>query len=209
MSKIVFRYFFDFLDGQAHWLNRMAAQGYRLKKCGKILYSFEPCTPDEYVYAVEYAGDRKYSESKKYRQFLEEMNFRTFTKNINLNFSFGKVRWRPYVKGMGQISTSPGGYNKELIILEKKRDGHPFNLHTDLQDKLYLYKSVKQAYIWAVFMVLGLIIMTFLPNISSISAPMMWLTRIFMLTIAILFAIPTIKYSTLVSQLKRENRVYE
>lgn len=35
MSKTVFRYFFDFLDGQEKWLNKMAARGYRLKKCGE------------------------------------------------------------------------------------------------------------------------------------------------------------------------------
>ncbi len=31
MSKIVFRYFFDFLNSQEKWLNRMAKDGYRLK----------------------------------------------------------------------------------------------------------------------------------------------------------------------------------
>lgn len=125
MSKIVFRYFFDFMDGQKNWLNRMAAQGYRLKKCGKILYTFDACTPDEYEYAVEYVGDKNYFEAKKYREFLEHMNFRTFTKNININFSYGKIKWRPYAKGLGQINTSPGGFNKELLILEKRKDGTP------------------------------------------------------------------------------------
>lgn len=209
MSKIVFRYFFDFMDGQENWLNRMAERGYRLKKCGRIIYSFDICNPREYEYAVEYVGDKNYFDAKKYRQFLEGMSFRTFTKNINLAFSYGKVKWRPYAKGLGQISTSPGGYNKELLILEKKRDGNPFNLHTDLHDKLDLYKSVKRAYIWAEFILVSLIIMTFLPNISSLSVAIMWLLRAFMITVVILFAIPTIKYSSLVSQLKREDRVYE
>ncbi|MFT4145077.1 MAG: DUF2812 domain-containing protein [Mobilitalea sp.] len=209
MSKIVFRYFFDFLDGQMQWLNRMAEQGYRLKKCGRLIYIFDVCSPGEYEYTVEYVGDKGYAEAKKYRQFLEDMSFRTFTKNININYSYGKIKWRPYAKGLGQISTSPGGYNKELLILEKRKDGTPFNLHTDLHDKLNLYRTVKRAYAWAVFIILGLIAMTFFPNISSISAAMMWLARTFMLTIAILFAIPAVKYSSLIIQLKRENRIYE
>lgn len=110
MKKTVFRYFFDFFDGQGKWLNSMAEHGYRLQKCGKMTYTFDKCKPAEYEYAVEYAGDKSYFKAKDYRGYLESMGFRTFTKNINLNFSFGKARWRPYAKGMGQIATSPGGF---------------------------------------------------------------------------------------------------
>jgi hypothetical protein len=123
VSKTVFRYFFDFLDAQEKWLNSMAESGYRLKKCGKITYTFDECKPNEYEYSIEFVGDQSHSKAMDYRKYLDGMGFRSFTKNINLNFSFGKVRWRPYAKGMGQIATSPGGFNKELLILEKKRDG--------------------------------------------------------------------------------------
>lgn len=68
---------------------------------------------------------------------------------------------------------------------------------------------MKKAYTWTVFITLGLIAMTFLPNISSKSVAIMWLVRTLVLTLAILFAIPTVKYSSLVRQLKREERVYE
>lgn len=118
MSKTVFRYFFDFLDGQEKWLNSMAERGCRLTKCGKMTYTFDACVPGEYEYAIEFVGDRSYSKAKNYRVYLEEMGFRTLTKNINLNFSYGKVKWRPYAKGLGQIATSPGGFNKELLIVE-------------------------------------------------------------------------------------------
>ena len=87
MSKTVFRYFFDFLDGQEKWLNSMAEQGYRLKKCGRMTYTFDECNPNEYEYAVEFIGDKSYFEGKDYRRYLEGLGFRTFTKNINLNFS--------------------------------------------------------------------------------------------------------------------------
>ena len=40
-------------------------------------------------------------------------------KNINLNHSIGKVRWRPFAGKYGQIATSPGNFNKELLIVEK------------------------------------------------------------------------------------------
>jgi len=209
MSKTVFRYFFDFLDGQEKWLNSMAEQGYRLKKCGRMTYTFDECNPNEYEYAVEFIGDKSYSKGKDYRRYLEGLGFRTFTKNINLNFSYGKIKWRPYAKGMGQIATSPGGFNEELLILEKKRDGKPFELHTDVRDKLDTYKTVRRAYVWADLLLFGLAAITFVPGSSSVSIPMTWVIRAVMLFFGILFAIPTVKYLSLVNQLKKESKTFE
>ena len=62
---------------------------------------------------------------------------------MNLNYAIGKVKWRPYAKGGGQIGTNGGTYNKELIIVEKKNDGKPFALHTTNEDKVGYYKSLR------------------------------------------------------------------
>ena len=209
MSKTVCRYFFDFLDGQEKWLNNMAEHGYRLKKCGRMTYIFDECRPSEYEYTVEFVGDKSYSKAQDYCRYLEGMGFRTFTKNINLNFSYGKVRWRPYAKGMGQIATSPGGFNKELLILEKKRDGAPFELHTGVRDKLDTYKTVRWAYALAVLLMFGLIAMTFISGVSSMSVPMTWVIRAVILIFGVLFVIPMAKYSSLINQLKEESKIFE
>jgi len=198
MSKTAFRYFFDFLDGQKKWLNSMAEQGYRLKKCGRMTYTFDDCNPNEYEYTIEFIGDKSYSKGKDYRGYLESLGFRTFTKNINLNFSYGKIKWRPYAKGMGQ-----------LLILEKKRDGKPFELHTDVRDKLDTYKTARRAYVWATILMFGLAAITFVPDSSSVSIPMTWVIRAVILFFGILFAIPTVKYSSLVNQLKEESKTFE
>jgi len=209
MSKTVFRYFFDFLDGQEKWLNKMAARGYRLKKCGKMSYTFEECAPNQYEYAVEYVGDRSFSKAREYRDFLESLGYRAFTKNINLNYSFGKVTWRPYAKGAGQFATTPGSYNRELLILEKERDGKPFELHTGASDRLSVYSSVRRAYAWGVSMLLCLFALTFLPNMSSASPGSLWAIRAIVLFFGVLFAVPLVKYSSLVSRLKKESKIYE
>lgn len=209
MSKTVFRYFFDFMEGQEKWLNNMAEKGYRLKECGKMTYTFDTCLPDEYEYAVEFVGDRSYAKAKDYRGYLEDMGFRTFTKNINLNFSYGKVKWRPYAKGMGQIAASPGGFNKELLIVEKKRDGRPFELHTDVRDKLDVYQAVSHAYLWTFLMTLVLVAMTFIPNASSLSAVVIWVFRAVIAIIGVLFLIPAARYALLSSRLSDENKTLE
>ena len=158
MTKRVYRYFFDFLDGQTEWLNQMAAQGWRLVKCKQLFYEFESCSPNEYEYSVEFVADRAFSDSKDYMQFLESLGYTTFYKNLNVGVSIGAT-WRPWAKGAGQIATSPGAYFKELLIVEKKKDGKSFELHTELTDKLSLYKRIRNACLWSVGSMLALVVM--------------------------------------------------
>lgn len=119
MTKRICKFFFNNLVGQARWLNALSAQGYHLKSCGKLIYEFDSCQPEEYEYSVENVSDKNCIQLQEYQQHLEALGYRTFTKNINLNFSFGKIKWRPYAAGNGKIASSPGGYNKELLIVEK------------------------------------------------------------------------------------------
>lgn len=209
MSKRVFRYFLNFIDGQERWLNGMAQRGFRLKTCGKALYVFDECEPNEYEYIVEIVGELSDSKARDYQKYLEGMGFRTFTKNINLNFSFGKVRWRPYAKGMGQIASTLGSYNKELLILEKRKDGKPFDLHTNLKDKLNAYKTVRRLYIYAVFLLFGILTITFIPGVSSQFTFLSWGLRIVIGVISFSYLIPTVKYSLLVKEIKEESQLFE
>lgn len=208
MNKRVYRYFFDFFQGQEDWLNNMAQKGYRLKACGRIVYLFENCNPNEYEYAVEFVGTQSYEKVKQYREYLTNMGFRTLAKNSNLNFSFGKVKWRPYAKGMGQVSTSFGGYNKELIILEKKKDGKPFDLHTNVKDKLSVLREVQRSYFWMVLVIIGLMAITGISNLNRL-VEIKWILRGLLTIVGVAFLIPIIRYRQLFKQLKEESKTYE
>ena len=145
MKKTVIRYFIDFVSNQEKWLNKMLARGFRLVRCGKLLYEFEQCTPDEYQYRIEFAGDKNFSKQTDYKRFLEDLGYRVICKNINLNWSVGKMRVRPWANGTGKVATSPGAYNNELLIVEKKNDGKAFNLHTDTQDVAIYFRAVRNS----------------------------------------------------------------
>lgn len=145
--KKCYRFFGGLLDTQENWLNQMAQKGYRLIKTGIITYYFDKCKPGEYQYAVEFVAQQSYKSENEYKHFLEELGYKVFYKNINLNILLGKVRWRPYGKGMGQISTNPGSYNKELFIVEKKRDGKPFELYSTNLDKANYFKPLRNAWL--------------------------------------------------------------
>ena len=145
--KRCYRFYGGFLDTQENWLNQMAQKGYRLIKTGKMTYDFIECQPSEYQYAIEFVAQQSFKSEREYGTFLEELGYKVFYKNANLNFSVGKFKWRPYGRRMGQISTNPGGYNKELFIVEKKNDGKPIELHTTNSDKVNYYKPLRNAWL--------------------------------------------------------------
>lgn len=150
--KRCYRFFSGFLNSQEKWLNKMANEGYRLVNTGKMTYDFIECDKGEYEYVIEFVAHRSYKNAKEYKNFLEELGYTVFYKNINLNYSIGKVRWRPYGRGMGQISTNPGSFNKELLIVEKKKDGTPFVLHSTNLDKADYHKPLRNAWITLMLM---------------------------------------------------------
>ena len=145
MKKTVFRYFVDFADKQEKWLNEMAARGFRLVRCGRLMYKFEQCTPGEYQYCIEFVGEKSDTKRTDYKRFLEGLGYRVICKNINLNRSIGKVRFRPWANGAGKAAASSGAYNKELLIVEKKKDGIPFELHTDAQDLVMYFRAIRNS----------------------------------------------------------------
>ena len=82
MSKKYYRFFGGLLDAQARWLNKMSARGYRLVRTEKLLYEFEECQPNQVTYCVEFVGQKSREHAEAYRDFLEEMGYKVFYKNI-------------------------------------------------------------------------------------------------------------------------------
>lgn len=146
MKKI--RYFAGLLQSQANWLNKMADQGYRLTRTGKLTYEFELCPPGAYRYQVEFIGDKSMESAVDYADFLEDCGYRVFYKNINLNWSVGKVVARPWAEPGGRLATSETTFNRELLIVEKENDGDPFQLHTTYEDTQNYYRRLRKPWLY-------------------------------------------------------------
>ena len=204
MKKVVYRYFFDFVDTQERWLNEMARSGYRLTRCSKLAYEFEACEAGEYEYAVEFVADKSAADAKYYRQFLDEMGYRTFAKNININFSIGKLRWRPWARGGGRIATKPGGYDSELIIVEKARSASPLELHTDMRELADYYATIRNSYLTAVFLFAIFGIIGFTPFIN-LTVPACAASC----ALSALFFIPAMKYARIAGRYRRISKTNE
>ena len=142
------RYFGGMVKTQANWLNQQAKSGWRLISTGKLSYEFEPCQAGEYQYCVEYVGHLSLSESYAYKQFLEEMGYRVWYKNINLQWSVGKVQYRPWANKGGRIVTNSTTIDKELMIIEKRNDGTAFVLHTTIEDRIRIARRHRDPWLW-------------------------------------------------------------
>lgn len=114
-----YRFFGGLLTAQEHWLNKMSEKGYRLIRAEKMLYEFEACKPDQVKYCVEFIAQKSKANASDYHEFLEGMGYKVFYKNINLNYSVGKVRLRPWAEKGGRIATNATTFNRELLIVEK------------------------------------------------------------------------------------------
>ena len=194
MKKKCYRYFSGFLTSQEKWLNKMAQKGFRLVKAGKLLYAFESCSPAQYQYAVEIVADKSKKDSQRYKEFLEGCGYKVFYKNINLNYSLGKVRFRPWAEGSGKIATNATTFNKELLIVEKENDGKPFQLHTTVSDKIGYMKKWRNIWLtyFAMFALMALLFAFKIPLVSIILG-----------SIGVLTLIPVIAYQVQVGKLKK------
>ena len=152
------------LAAQEKWLGRMAQKGYRLAATGTAVYEFEPCKPGQVQYKVEFIGHMPQQRAQDYCSFLQDMGYRVFYKNMNLNWSAGRLRWRPWADKGGKFASDGGTFGRELLIVEKKNDGRPFELHTSLEDKaLYFHTLCRPwAFLFLTFTVFGLLCRSYL-----------------------------------------------
>ena len=131
--KTCFRFFGGFLQAQENWLNRMAGRGYRLVSVGKLGYRFQTCPPDTVEYRVEWIGHKSPQDARAYQQFLEELGYRVWVKNVNLNCSVGKIRFRPWADPGGKLAGNRSTFNRELLLVERERDGDRLSASESLQ----------------------------------------------------------------------------
>lgn len=156
MSELYYRYFGGLLTAQQKWLNHMAEQGKRLVRTGKMTYEFEHCSPGQVQYCVEFVAHRSAEEAEKYGAFLEEMGYRVFRKNLNLNYSVGKVRWRPWADRGGRVATAATTFDRELLIVEREHEETPFQLHTSYEDLIAYYTRLRGPWLF-LFLFLGVL----------------------------------------------------
>ncbi|MDO5725095.1 MAG: DUF2812 domain-containing protein [Tissierellia bacterium] len=183
-----FKLFLDPFDSREKWLNKIAQSGFRLRSVDLLstIYDFQK-TDENYYYKVQYIGYMSNKERLNYQQFLDEMGYRYFNLQLNLGqFSFGRVKIRPYAKGTGMIATSPGMINKEILIIESKKGETDFELFTSRESELENLRLKRRSFIYILALVIGAafwIFGPFKPEILTNIKQIMWIVVLSLLGI--------------------------
>lgn len=132
------------LKAQAKWLNKMALRGWRLADTGKLDYSFIPCEPGAYQYAVDFVGNLSRAHGDDYAAFLSGFGYKTWFKNVNLQWSRGKVRWNPAGEPGARISSDRTNLDRELLIVERRAEPGEFLLYTSAGDEIEVLRGMRR-----------------------------------------------------------------
>jgi len=112
VNRKVIKAYFDY-EKEEKWLNQMVSKGWALKSYSFLLYTFEPCEPNEFVYRIELLSNTvSHPESIKYIEFAKELN----VEYITSYFSWAYFR--------------------------KKASDGPFEIHSDATSKLKHIKRI-------------------------------------------------------------------
>lgn len=128
----------------------------KLSGAGRFIYEFKKCKPNQYQYAVDYIGNKSNIQRKEYESFLDDIDINYYEMPLNIwQFSIGRVKFRSYANRGGKIATSSGMINRELLILERENNGKPFNIYSNVKDKIMSLKERRKPHIYLlIFMVL-------------------------------------------------------
>lgn len=161
MKKSVRKFFWLFFTSQEQWLNKMSDDGWRLTGTAISEYEFEECAKGKYRYKVAYIANRSKESAEAYVKALEECGYRVWFKNANLNYSTGKVEYRPWAEEGGRVATEKTTLHKELLIIEKENDGTDFSLCATFEQR---YESYCRLRLWGI---IGLILMLVLAIVGK------------------------------------------
>lgn len=196
-----YRYFFLFIHAQQTYLNRMATKGYRLTHCGIAAYDFEKST-EPVEYQIEYIADQSAASYRRYLALIEELGYTSFLKNINLNYTAGRMKLRFTGHGL-HMQTSKDLINHELLIIEKPL-GTSLDAYTTYEDQLHYLTSLRNIYLQYVIFLLFMIILFMI----KLSASMIWLTGLALLCFLTAF-IAVIRSELQIHKLKQEHTLFE
>lgn len=202
-----FHIFLNPIESREAWLNKIAIYGYKLKSIyGGVIYEFEK-SDNRVKYAVQYIGYMSNEEKENYKSFLSEMNYSVWSAPLNLgSLSIGRFKWRPYATVEGQIATSRGMINREILIIEKTSGEENFKLFTNTKSNLSDLKFRRRINIYLSIVSLVTIFYGY-STVESILFKNIVTTLLIILFLISIFNI--VKLSNLITSLKKDGKIVE
>ena len=184
------------LRAQAKWLNKMVSLGWRLADTGKLDYTFVPCEPGEYQYAVDFVGNLSRAHGDDYAAFLSGFGYRTWFKNVNLQWSRGKVRWNPAGEPGARISSDRTNLDREILIVERRAEPDEFRLYM-VEEEIDVLRDMRRRSLYpaVIFAALGALALA-LRICTPVQSLVFWV-------FAAVFAIPCAAYTFRIARMRR------
>ena len=190
-------YFGPMLKAQAKWLNKMALRGWRLADTGKLDYSFIPCEPGAYQYAVDFVGNLSRAHGDDYAAFLSGFGYKTWFKNVNLQWSRGKVRWNPAGEPGARIISDRTNLDRELLIVERRAEPGEFRLYTSAEDEIEVLRDMRRRSLYPVLIFAALGVLALALGLTLVQSLACWV-------FVAIYAVPCAAYTLRIAHLKRE-----
>ena len=194
---VKYRYFGPMLKAQAKWLNKMALRGWRLADTGKLDYSFIPCEPGAYQYAVDFVGNLSRAHGDDYAAFLSGFGYKTWFKNVNLQWSRGKVRWNPAGEPGARIISDRTNLDRELLIVERRAEPGEFRLYTSAEDEIEVLRGMRRRSLCPALIFAALGALALALGLTLVQSLACWV-------FVAIYAVPCAAYTLRIAHLKRE-----
>ena len=112
-------------DEEQDWLNEYARQGWAMTKFWLGVVTFVPCQPGEYIYQIDLLPGKGLlaEDYEGYVIFMDEMGVE------------GVQRWGRWV------------------YLRKRAGDGPFEVFTDAESRIALYRRIRRMFLWAFMMI--------------------------------------------------------
>ena len=108
-------------DEEQDWLNEYARQGWAMTKFWLGVVTFVPCQPGEYIYQIDLLPGKGLlaEDYEGYVIFMDEMGVEVLQ------------RWGRWV------------------YLRKRAGDGPFEVYTDAESRIALYRRIRRMFLWA------------------------------------------------------------
>lgn len=112
-------------DEEQDWLNEYARQGWAMTKFWLGVVTFVPCQPGEYIYQIDLLPGKGLlaEDYEGYVIFMDEMGVEVLQ------------RWGRWV------------------YLRKRAGDGPFEVYTDAESRIALYRRIRRMFLWAFMMI--------------------------------------------------------
>jgi uncharacterized membrane protein len=95
------------------------------------------------------------------------------------------------------------GRSPQILIVEKKNDGTPFELHTSHADQSNYYKPIRNAWVTTLLLLLGLSFWAYLKR------PLVFSELVLFITLGLLCLIPVVRYQKRITTLSMQANIEE